>query len=167
MHICIERELKAGEYYLFCDVNYRFANKNGTTHNYNITSYAPKEVLLQNLTPYVKNISDIFQYAIYTFAKANGKVQTKNNCKVYVYSSFKQKLPFVIAAYENATSTNYKSTTNITYKGGVSGCVYCDDATSEKETKVVKDLKSGNINAVAIMRYTPSSLITITVGVSN
>ena len=167
MHICIEKKLNSGTYYLFCDVNYRYANENHTNHNYNVTSYAPDDVKLENITAYTKNLPELFQNALYSFAKTNGKLMQRSNCNIYTYSSFNKKLPFVLAVYENTGSGNIRSSTSITYKGGQSGCVYCDDIYSEKDTKIVKDLRPNNKNVVAIMRYTLSSLISFSVGISN
>ena len=47
MHICVEETLKKGEYYIFCDVNYRYI---GDNHGFNITSYGECELPLENMT---------------------------------------------------------------------------------------------------------------------
>ena len=67
-HLCVEYNLERGDYYLFCDINYRYVNQNQKVHGYNITSYSKNEIELENITEEI-DVKECLQKAMISYCK--------------------------------------------------------------------------------------------------
>ena len=158
MHICVEETLNKGTYYLLCDVNYRYCNKNGKNHGYNVTAYAPVPITLSNITSQV-NANNIMHKAMIDFCKKNITPSKKSNgLNIYTYKNYTKQLPFMVTAYENTSNNYYKTITEVTCKGEKSFCIYCDNHASESDTVVEKQLPARSMTCVIILKYSNSSI---------
>ena len=154
MHIAIEYQLNKGEYYIFCDVNYRYIGKN---HNYTVTTYAEKEIMFENVTN-VLNMGECLRKVMSKYAKTKAKKVNKNDIDVYVTNMFNDDFPFSVAYFENNTANNMEVNIEVKKRAVKSFCFYCDDIASEEDEKVTKDLDSNGNCVAIIMKYTLSSL---------
>jgi hypothetical protein len=167
MHICVEQTLNKGTYYLLCDVNYRYCNTNGKNHGYNVTSYSSVAVNLSNVTSKV-NVNNIMEKAMITFCKKNVTPTKKSNgINIYTYKTYTKQLPFMITVYENTSNNYFKTSINVSGKGDKTCCIYCDNIASEKDTKVVKQLPPQSISCVIILKYSNSSIISISTTITS
>ena len=158
MHICVEQTLKAGTYYLLCDVNYRYCNENGRNHGYNVTAYASVPVTLSNITSQVDG-NTIMQKAMVDFCKKNITPTKKSNgLNIYTYKTYTKQLPFMIVGYENTSNNYFKTISEISAKGEKSFCIYCDNFASEDEESVTKPLPPKSMTCVIILKYSNSSI---------
>jgi hypothetical protein len=158
MHICVEQVLNKGTYYLLCDVNYRYCNKNGKNHGYNVTAYAPVAITLSNITSLV-DANSIMHRAMIDFCKKNVTPNKKSSgLSIYTYKTYTKQLPFMVTAYENTSNNYYKTTTEITCKGEKSFCIYCDHHATEKDNIVTKQLPPKTMTCVIILKYSNSSI---------
>jgi len=160
MHICVESYLDKGDYYLFCDINYRYVNPNQKVHGYNITSYSKTEIQLENITEEV-NIKECLQKAMITYCKKKTKSNQVNNVSVYFTKSFNDDLPFVVGYFENNSSTDNKVSIDLKCKGAKSCCFYCDDVATEDDECIIKDLPAKRSTTFLVMKYSMTSLFTI------
>ena len=160
MHLCIEQNLNIGEYFLFCDVNYRYANLNKKVHGYNITAYSNIQVQLQNVTEET-NIKECLKKAMISYCKNNLKPTKINNINVYFSKSFNDDLPFVVGYFDNISNIDSKVSMNIKCKGEKSCCFYYDDIANEDDQYVIKDLPAKQKCVFLVMKYTLESLFTI------
>ena len=105
MHICVEHNLKKGEYYIFCDVNYRYL---GNNHGYNITSYGEYGIPLENLKISNRiNISDALEKVMFSYCKVRNIKPNKYSQGIETYSqNYSKDIPFMLLVFNN-TSNNY------------------------------------------------------------
>ena len=158
MHICVEETLNKGTYYLFCDVNYRYCNKNGKNHGYNVTAYAPVSIKLSNVTSQI-DVNSKMHHACIDYCKKNITPTKKSNgLSIYSYKACTKEFPFMITAYQNSSSNYYKTITEVKPQGERSFCIYCDDYATEDDTSVVKPLPPNSITCVIILKYSLSSI---------
>ena len=160
MHLCVEHNLEKGDYYLFCDVNYRYVNKNQKVHGYNITSYSDNEIQFENVTEEV-NIKECLHKAMISYCKNNIKSYVLNGVNVYFTKSFNDDLPFVVGYFDNISNTDNKISIDLKNKGNKSCCFYCDDVANEDDECIIKDLPAKQDNIFLVMKYSLTSLFTI------
>ena len=165
MHICVEKVLKKGEYYIFCDVNYRYV---GDNHGYNITSYGEYELTLENLTKSNKiNIQQSFEKALVSYCKVSGIKPNRDSRGIEIYTqNYGKDLPFMLLVFNNTSSNYFQANIEAKARGTRSFCIYCDSDASEDDTKVTKQLPPNTPRSIVIMKYTNSSLFSISYGVS-
>ena len=156
MHICVEKTLKKGEYYLFCDANYRYSGLGN--HGYTITAYSSVNIPLENVTS--KNpVNDLLRKTIIDYCKKKGEKESKSHgINVYGIKSFNGELPYKVIALENNSNNNYSATVNLKCKGSKSCCFYCDDVGTENDNNVTKNLNGKQTIAFIIMYHNMSSL---------
>ena len=159
-HLCVEYNLERGDYYLFCDVNYRYVNPNQKVHGYNITSYSENEIQFENVTEEV-NIKECLHKSMIIYCKNNIKSYLVNKVNVFLSKSFNDDLPFVVGYFENNTSTDNKISIDLKSKGEKSCCFYCDDVANEDDECIIKDLPAKNSAIFLVMKYSMTSLFTI------
>ena len=166
MHICVEYTLKRGVYYIFCDVNYRYV---GNNHGFNITSYGEYELPLENMTKSNKiDISDALEKAMISYCKVRNLKASKNSQGIETYTqNYGKDIPFMLLVFNNTSSNYYKADIETKAKGSKSFCIYCDSDVNEDALKVIKELPPKTAIAVMIMKYSNSSLFSISYGISS
>ena len=166
MHICVEHTLKRGEYYIFCDVNYRYV---GDNHGYNITSYGEYELPLENMTKSKKiNLNDALEKAMISYCKVRNIKPTRNSQGIETYTqNYGKDIPFMLLVFNNTSSNYYKADIETKARGTKSYCIYCDSDANEDALKVIKQLPPKTSRAVMIMKYTNSSLFSISYGIGS
>ena len=164
-HLCVEETLRQGEYYIFCDVNYRFV---GNNHGYNITSYAECELSLENITKTgTININESLEKGLISYVKTKGIQPNKDSRGIETYSqNYGRDLPFMMLVFNNTSSENYHINAEIKPKGAKTFCFYCDDDANKDDIKVVKDLPPNTARVVKVLKFTNSSLFSISYSVS-
>ena len=157
MHICVESTLKKGEYYLFCDTNFRFNPTKGK-HGYTVTAYSGVNIPLENVTD--KNaVPDLLRKAMIDYCKKKEKPNPqKNGVNVYVTKAYNEDIPYIVLTFENTTDNCFSVSVRLQCRGSKSCCFYCDDIASENDMKVVKYLQAKQTNNVLIMYYSYSSI---------
>ncbi len=157
MHICVEATLKKGEYYLFCDANFRY-NKDMENHGYRITAYSGINIQMENVTE--KNaVPDLLRKTLIDYCKKKEKPnKQKNGVNVYVTQSFNKDLPYKVLTLENTSNNDYSAIVGIECKGPKNCCFYCDEAATENDIKAVKKLNGKQTIAIIIMYHNLSSL---------
>ena len=165
MHICVEETLKKGEYYIFCDVNYRYI---GNNHGYNITSYGECELALENVTKNNEiNISQAIEKAMFSYCKAKNITPNKDSRGVEIYTkNYGKDLPFMLISFNNTGSSYLQANVETKSRGEKSFCIYCDSDATEDDLKVSKELPPNTSRSVIILKYTQSSLFSISYNVS-
>ena len=165
MHTCVEKNLTKGDYYIFCDVNYRYV---GDNHGYNITSYGEYELILENLTKSNKiNIPQAFEKALISYCKVSGIKPNKDSRGIEMYTqNYGKDLPFMLLAFNNTSNNYFQANIETKARGTKSFCIYCDTDATEDDTKVTKQLPPNTARAVVIMKHTNSSLFSISYSVS-
>ena len=165
MHICVEETLKKGEYYIFCDVNYRYI---GNNHGYNITSYGECELALENVTKNNDiNINQAIEKAMFSYCKAKNITPNKDSRGVEIYTkNYGRDLPFMLISFNNTGSSYLQANVETKQRGEKSFCIYCDSDATEDDLKVSKDLPPNTSRSVIILKYTQSSLFSISYSVS-
>ena len=165
MHICVEKTLNKGEYYIFCDVNYRYV---GDNHGYNITSYGEYELTLENLTNSGKiNINQALEKALISYCKVSGIKPNKDSRGIETYTqNYGKDLPFMLLVFNNTSSNYFQANVETKARGTKSFCIYCDNDASEDDNKVTKQLPPNTARSIVIMKYTNSSLFSISYSVS-
>ena len=133
MHIGIEQTLKEGTYYLFSDVNYRYANPDRKNRSYVITCYAQIPLNIENVTNQI-DVTKGLQKCIYTYCRQYVP-PTKCSNGVYLYraATNMDSIPFETAIFENYTDKDYKVKLNIVGKGEKSFCFYADEIATEND----------------------------------
>jgi hypothetical protein len=166
MHICVESTLKKGEYYLFCDANFRY-NQGMGNHGYTITAYCGINIPMENVTS--KNaVPDLLRKVVIDYCKKKEKANPqKNGVNVYVTKSFNKDIPYKVLTFENTSNNNYAVTVGIECKGSKSCCFYCDDLAKESDMKVVKNVNAKQTIAVIIMYHSLSSLFNFNCTISD
>jgi hypothetical protein len=164
MHICVEKTLTRGDYYIFCDVNYRYV---GDNHGYNITSYGDSELTLENLTKSNKiNIPQAFEKALVSYCKVSGIKPSKDSRGIETYTqNYGKDLPFMVLAFNNTSSNYFQANVETKARGTKSFCIYCDSDASEDDIKVTKQIPPNSARAIVIMKHTNSSLFSISYSV--
>ena len=166
MHICVESTLKKGEYYLFCDANFRY-NQDMGNHGYTITAYSGVNIPMENVT--AKNaVPDLLRKVVIDYCKKKEKANPqKNGVNVYVTKSFNKDIPYKVLTFENTSNNNYSVTVSIEFKGSKSCCFYCDDVATENDIKVVKNVNAKQTICVIIMYHSLSSLFNFNCTISD
>ena len=161
MHIGIEQTLKEGTYYLFSDVNYRYANPDGKNRSYVITCYAQTPLNIENVTKNV-DVTQGLQKCIYSYCRQYVP-PTKCSNGVYLYrtSTSMDSLPFEAAIFENYTQNNYRVKVNATGKGQKSFCFYKDEIANENDVSIIKELPMNSVAVFTILKYSLSSIVTL------
>ena len=157
-HICVEKTLKKGEYYLFCDANYRY-NPPMKNHGYIITAYCDVNIPMENVT--LKNdVPNLLRKVIINYGKKKGELSPqpkKKGVNVYITKSFNEDIPYKTIIAENTTNENYSFIASLRCRGNKSCCFYCDEIASEDDIEVVKLLKANETIAIIVMYYNISS----------
>ena len=86
MHIGIEVDLKPGNYFVFCDVNYRYANTNGKNHGYNVTCYSKNQIFIENVTERIDGVKAL-EVALYYYCRQKIENPTKDKTGMLIYIS--------------------------------------------------------------------------------
>ena len=159
-HLCVESVLEKGDYYLFCDINYRYVNENQKVHGYNITSYSNNEIELFNITEDI-DVKQSLRKSMISYCKSKVRPTQINNVNVYFTKSFNDDLPFVVGYFENNTKIDNKVSIDLKFRGEKPCCFYCDDIASEDDQCIIKDLPSKNCTTILVMKYSMTSLFTI------
>ena len=164
MHICVEKTLTKGDYYIFCDVNYRYV---GDNHGFNITSYGESELKLENLTKSNKvNIPQSLEKALISYCKVSGIKPNRDSRGIETYTqNYGKDLPFMLLAFNNTSSNYFQINVETKARGTKSFCIYCDTDASEDDIKVTKQLPPNSSRAIVIMKHTNSSLFSISYSV--
>ena len=166
MHICVEATLKKGDYYLFCDANFRY-NVGMGNHGYTITAYCGINIPMENVT--AKNpVPDLLRKVVIDYCKKKEKANPqKNGVNVYVTKSFNKDIPYKVLTFENTSNNNYAVTVGIECKGSKSCCFYCDDIATESDIQVIKNVNAKQTVAVIIMYHSLSSLFNFNCTISD
>ena len=164
MHICVEKTLTKGDYYIFCDVNYRYV---GDNHGFNITSYGESELILENLTKNNNvNIPQSLEKALISYCKVSGIKPNRDSRGIETYTqNYGKDLPFMLLAFNNTSSNYFQINVETKARGTKSFCIYCDTDASEDDIKVTKQLPPNSSRAIVIMKHTNSSLFSISYSV--
>ena len=166
MHICVEATLKKGEYYLFCDANFRY-NEDMENHGYTITAYCGINIQMKNVTE-ENAVPDLLRKALIDYCKKKEKPnKQENGVNVYVTQSFNKDLPYKVLTLENTSNNDYSAIVGIECKGAKNCCFYCDEAATENDIKVVKNLNGKQTIAIIIMYYNLSSLFNFSCIITN
>jgi hypothetical protein len=172
-HLAIEADLTEGEYFIFCDVNYRYYNQE---RGYTITCYhksseTEPKLNLKNVTKEKKDrkrylelvLSDYF-YDICSnkkLVKKNKKKdfpftnENKNGCIVFIKDSFNdeimdKKFPFYILCFKNNTNDKiFKIETTI--KNRKSAFFY--NEVNEEINSISKTIEQHEWTTFLIMNY--------------
>ena len=161
MHIGIEQTLKEGTYYLFSDVNYRYANQDKKNRSYVVTCYAQTPLNIENVTKNV-DVTQGLQKCIYSYCRQYVP-PTKCSNGVYLYrtSTSMDSLPFEAAVFENYTPNNYRVKVNTIGKGQKSFCFYNDEIATENDISIIKELPVHSVAVFTILKYSLSSIVTL------
>ena len=161
MHIGIEQTLKEGTYYLFSDVNYRYANPDKKNRSYVVTCYAQTPLNIENVTKNV-DVTQGLQKCIYSYCRQYVP-PTKCSNGVYLYrtSTSMDSLPFEAAVFENYTPNNYRVKVNTIGKGQKSFCFYNDEIATENDISIIKELPVHSVAVFTILKYSLSSIVTL------
>jgi hypothetical protein len=164
MHICVEKTLKKGDYYLFCDVNYRY-NEGMENHGYTITAYSGINIPMENETE-INAVPSLLRKVVIDYCKKKEKSNPQNNgVNVYITKTFNKDIPYKVMTFENTTNNNYITIVDIECKGAKCCCFYCDETASENDTQVVRRLAAKQTIAVIIMYYSLSSLFNFNISI--
>ena len=157
-HLAIEVDkLEKGNYYIFCDVNYRYNDEN---YGYTVTCYhetSGNKFELNNITE--SNLEDskkFLELIIYDYCSRNVKKITKKEIEIYKLDcNNNKKFPFDILCFANHTN----KTVNIRAKieNGKSICIYNDRDCDEKSTSVLKKISPSRTTSILVMRYNKKS----------
>ena len=71
----------------------------------------------------------------------------------------------MLLAFNNTSSENYHINAEVKPKGSKTFCIYCDTDANENSIKVIKDLPPHTARAVKVLKYTNSSLFSISYSV--
>ena len=157
-HLGIEVDLKAGKYYIFCDVNYRNETPDFRSYGYTVTCYSKHGIKsLKNVTKKIDEISQL-EFSMYNYCIKNSKSYQKNKgLKIYKSENFNNVIPFTVLCFVNTTKKPLKVKLNVKYEGKKSFCIYNDDTASEFDSSVIKELapegKPGYSKTILIMDY--------------
>ena len=165
MHLGIEIDLEPGVYYLLCDVNYRYVNEKGKNRGYRVTCYSKNPILIENVTERIDGCKAL-EVGMYYYCKE--KVQPTNHksgLQIYISKNYTSDIPFLLVCFVNPTKNNYKVKLEVKPKGDKSFCLYNDCNATENDTQVIKELKSGGVKTISIMKYSLSSMFSLSYAV--
>jgi hypothetical protein len=161
MHIGIEQTLKEGTYYLFSDVNYRYANPDKKNRSYVITCYSQNPLNIENVTKNV-DVTQGLQKCIYSYCRQYvPPTMCSNGVYLYRTSTSMDSLPFEAAIFENYTQNNYRVKVNAIGKGQKSFCFYNDEIATENDISIIKELPVNSVAVFTILKYSLSSIVTL------
>ena len=164
MHIGIEADLKKGTYFVLCDVNYRYINPD-KNHGYNVTCYSKNPILIENVTERVDGTRAL-EIAMYYYCQQKSKpTKDKSGMQIYVSKNYSSEIPFMVACFVNTTQTNQKVKIEVKPKGSKSFCIYNDNIATEKDLSAIKTIKPGSATTFSILKYSISSLFTLSYSV--
>ena len=158
IHLGIQVDLKAGKYYIFCDVNYRNETPDFTSYGYTLTVYSKNRIKsLKNITRKTDVVSQL-EFSMYNYCIQNCKSSQKNKgLKIYKSENFNNVIPFTLLCFSNTTKKRLKVKLNVKYEGQKSFCIYNDDTASEFDSSVIKQLEPegqpGSTKTILIMDY--------------
>jgi hypothetical protein len=156
MHICVEATLKKGDYYLFCDANFRY-NKDMEKHGYTITAYSGIDIPLVNVSE-KNDVPSLLRKVLIDYCKKKEKPnKQKNGINIYISKLFNEEIPYKVLTFENKSKKNYAVLAELECRGEKSCCFYCDEIASEDNIKVIKNIKAKETIAIIIMPYNLSS----------
>jgi len=166
MHIGLEEDLKPGTYFVLCDVNYRYANSNRKNHGYRVTCYSKNPILIENVTERIDGAKAL-EVAMYYYCqqKVENPKKDKSGMQIYVSKNYNSDLPFMLACFVNPTPNNYKVKLEVSAKGSKSFCIYNNNDATENDSSVIKEVKSGSAATFSIMKYTLSSMFSLSYSV--
>ena len=165
MHLGIETDLNPGVYYLLCDVNYRYVNENGKNRGYRVTCYSKNPILIENVTERIDSCKAL-EVGMYYYCKEKIQpTQHKTGMQVYISKNYNAEIPFLVACFVNTTQQNYKIKLEMKPKGTKSFCIYNDSIATENDVQVIKELKSGSVKVISIMKYSLSSMFSLSYAV--
>jgi hypothetical protein len=161
IHLGIQVDLKAGKYYVFCDVNYRNETPDFTSYGYTLTVYSKNNIKnLKNITNEINGITKLENCMHNYIMNKNKSYKEENGIKIYESQNFNNEIPFNILIFENTTKRCTKVKLNVKEKIGESNktfCIYNDDTASEFDSSVIKQLEPegqpGNSKTILIMDY--------------
>ena len=161
MHLGIEEDLKAGTYFVLCDVNYRYINAK-KNHGYNITCYAKNPILIENVTERI-DVPKALEVAMYYYCqqKVDKPTKDKSGMQIYISKNYNSDIPFMLACFVNPTPTSYKVKLEVKAKGSKSFCIYNNSEATENDSSVIKEVKSGSAATFSIMKYSVSSMFSL------
>jgi hypothetical protein len=161
MHIGVEENLSPGTYYLLCDVNYRYIDKNNN-HGYTITCYSKNPILIENVTEKM-NTPKALETAMYHYClkKVEKPTTDKSGMKIYISKNYNSEIPFMVTCFTNPTSNSYKIKLEAKPKGTKSFCLYNDSICTENDISVIKEINPNGLVTFCIMKYSLSSLFSI------
>ena len=161
MHIGIEQTLKEGTYYLFSDVNYRYANPDKKNRSYVVTCYSQTPLNIENVTKNV-DVTQGLQKCIYSYCRQYvPPTMCSNGVYLYRTSTSMDSLPFEAAIFENYTQNNYRVKVNAIGKGQKSFCFYNDEIATENDISIIKELPVNSVAVFTILKYSLSSIVTL------
>ena len=171
MHICVEGTLNKGDYYLFCDANFRY-NTNMENHGYMITAYCGIHIPMENVTE-KNDVKSLLRKVVIDYCqKKVTPSMVKKDVYQYITSSLKEKkedvneemkyqnendFPYKVVAYENNSDINYTLSFEIECEGEKNCSFYCDDVAGEDKLTVVKTIEAKKTTAIIIMYHSESS----------
>ena len=172
VHLALEAELRIGEeYYLFCDVNYRFVYDE--IYGYNITFYSlnTNKINCENITNKKswKERSALLNEVLYNFCENN--INNKNifegprenrNVDIWTLKSYNEDFPFKILLLNNKSKYKNYFSLELNYKSKTKNvCIYNDSDASEFDSCVIKQIDKG-FSIVLIMGYNLTDVFTFT-----
>ena len=159
MHICVESTLQKGDYYLFCDANFRY-NKDMENHGYTITAYCEFKIPMENVTG-KNDVPSLLRKVVIDYCKKKEEINLqKNGVNVYITKKFNKDLPYRVLTFENTSDNQNSIVVEIQCRGEKSCSFYCDEIAKEKHTKVVKNINAKETKAVIIIYHSLSSIFT-------
>ena len=165
MHLGIETDLNPGIYYLLCDVNYRYVNENGKNRGYKVTCYSKNPILIENVTERIDS-SKTLEVCMYYYCKEKVQpIKHKTGMDIYISKNYNSEIPFLVACFVNNSPQNYKIKLEMKPKGEKSFCIYNDSIATENDVQVIKEIKSGSVKVVSIMKYSLSSMFSLSYAV--
>ena len=84
---------------------------------------------------------------------------------IYISKNYNSEIPFLVACFVNNSPQNYKIKLEMKPKGEKSFCIYNDSIATENDVQVIKEIKSGSVKVVSIMKYSLSSMFSLSYAV--
>ena len=154
--ICIEVNLKKGNYYLITDINYRYIQK--VQHCYNLSSYASSAIGFYPENE--KNIEEAFKYGIYSYCKTNLSPQNHNGGDLYQSKKNDSEFPFMFCLYDNSKGNYDMTLTNEpSYKNNVRNFEFYFEGKNNKSTSLSKKISPGQWDIFVLIPYTFSTIV--------
>ena len=175
VHLALEAELriceKGEEYYIFCDVNYRFVYDE--IYGYNITFYSlnKNKIICENITnnKSAKERSELLNKVLYNFCEKNKnnedifeKAKENRNVEIRCLKSYNEEFPFKILLLKNKSKNEKYFTLELNYKSKTKNvCIYNDSDANEFDSCVIKQINN-DYSIVLIMGYNLTDVFTFT-----